>query len=95
MPVKGWLLTSGALSLRRAALAGLGPALMADWLIGEDLAASQLVDLFLDYHVAATNFETGAWRFCPSRAHMPKKVRATIDFLRGHPVHAEKPAVIA
>jgi DNA-binding transcriptional LysR family regulator len=88
VPVKGWLLTSGALSLRSATLSGLGPALLADWLIGEDLAQGRLVDLFPDYDVAATDFETGAWLLYPSRAHLPKKLRATIDFLRIHLVQA-------
>jgi DNA-binding transcriptional LysR family regulator len=82
VPVSGALLFSNALALREAALAGLGPALLADWLIGQDLATGDLLDLFPDHEAAATSFETGAWLLYPSRQHMPARVRATIDFLR-------------
>nr|MBX2854631.1 LysR family transcriptional regulator [Paracoccaceae bacterium] len=42
--VDGKLLISNALALREAAVQGLGPALLAEWLIAEDLAAGRLVD---------------------------------------------------
>lgn len=80
--VDGDVAISSALSLRTAVLQGAGPALLADWLIAEDLASGRLVDLFPDHAVAATEFETAAWLVYPSRAHLPRKVRAAIDFLR-------------
>jgi DNA-binding transcriptional LysR family regulator len=80
--VKGWFLTSGALALRQAALEGWGPALMANWLIDEDLAAGRLVDLCPGYEAAATSFDTSAWLLYASRSYIPRKVRTTIDFLR-------------
>lgn len=83
VPVAGSLLFSNALALREAALAGLGPALLADWLIGEALAAGTLVDCFPGHEAAATTFDTGAWLLYPTRRHMPARIRATIDFLRG------------
>lgn len=82
VPVTGRLLISNALALRQAALDGLGPALLADWLVGRHLAEGRLVDLFPDYECAATNFDTGAWALYPSRSYLPQKVRVTIDFLR-------------
>lgn len=82
VPVDGDLIISNALALRDCALAGLGPALLADWLIDKDLAEGTLVDCFPDHHVAATSFDTAAWLLYPSRAFLPNKVRATIDFLR-------------
>jgi DNA-binding transcriptional LysR family regulator len=82
VPVSGLLLFSNALALRDAALAGLGPALLADWLIGDDIASGALVDLLPDHEVAATSFETGAWLLYPSRQHLPARVRTTIDFFR-------------
>jgi DNA-binding transcriptional LysR family regulator len=42
VPVRGWLVMSTALALRRAALDGLGPALLADWLIDADIAHRRL-----------------------------------------------------
>lgn len=82
VPVKGKTIIANALSLRRAAVEGLGPALLADWLIGEDLATGRLVDLFPGYMCTATEFDTGAWALYPSRSYLPRKVRVMIDFLR-------------
>ena len=83
VPVSGPLLMSNVLALRAAACAGLGPALLADWLVAEDLAAGRLVDLFPGHAVAASGFETAAWLLYPSRAYLPRKVRVVIDYLRG------------
>ncbi len=80
--VGGKILSSNPLTLRDAALAGLGPTLLPNWLIDEAIARGQLVDLFPAYHVAATTFDTAAWLLYPSRSFLPHKVRVTIDFLR-------------
>jgi DNA-binding transcriptional LysR family regulator len=82
VPVTGHTIIANALSLRRAALDGLGPVLLADWLVGRDLAEGRLVDLFPDHDATATDFDTGAWALYPSRSFLPRKVRAMIDFLR-------------
>lgn len=82
VPVNGELVSSSVLALQRAAIDGLGPTLLADWLIGEDLDAGRLVDLFPEYDVTATNFETAAWLLYASRDHLPRKVRLTLDFFR-------------
>ncbi len=82
--VGGDVLISNALALRECARAGLGPALLANWLIDDDLASGQLVDLFPDYSVTATDFETAAWILYPSRTFLPRKVQVTIDFLKQH-----------
>ena len=83
VPVHGELIASNALALRDLALAGLGPSLLADWLIGRDLANGALIDLFPDHDVTATTFDTAAWILYPSRKYLPRKVRVGIDFLRG------------
>lgn len=85
--ISGDIMISSANALRRAALAGLGPALLADWLIGEDLRAGTLVDLFPDYQVTATNFETAAWLLYPSRRYVSAATRAVIDVLRAQFKH--------
>ncbi|MEM1047010.1 MAG: LysR family transcriptional regulator [Pseudomonadota bacterium] len=82
VPVAGDVLVSSALSLRSAVLQGLGPALIADWLVGDDLATGRLIDLFPDHAATATDFETAAWALYPSRAYLPIKTRVAIDFLR-------------
>ncbi|SFS15276.1 LysR family transcriptional regulator [Yoonia litorea] len=80
--VSGNLIIVNALSLRRAALDGLGPALLADWLVKGDIADRTLVDVFPDHDCTATEFDTAAWILYPSRSFLPRKVRVTIDFLR-------------
>lgn len=80
--VDGDLVVSNALALREAAIQGLGPALLADWLTKEPLAQGDLVAPLARYAVTATEFETAAWLIYPSRSHLPAKVRAMIDFLR-------------
>lgn len=80
--VSGHILISNPLALREAARNGLGPALLADWLVAGDLASGRLVRLFDGYDVTATTFDTSAWLLYPSRSHLPLKVRAVIDALR-------------
>lgn len=80
--VDGPLLLSSALAIREAALAGLGPALLADWMIARDLAEGRLVECLPAWRATATSFDTGAWAIYPSRVFLPAKVRVMIDFLR-------------
>jgi DNA-binding transcriptional LysR family regulator len=84
VPVNGAVTISNALALHRAALDGLGPVLLADWLVRQDMQRGRLVDLFPKYEVTATDFETAAWVLYPSRAYVPRKVRAFIDVLKSH-----------
>ncbi|MCX2724951.1 LysR family transcriptional regulator [Roseibium salinum] len=80
--VSGKTVISNALALREAARLGMGPALLADWLIAKDLEDGRLVDLFPDFDCAAADFDTAAWILYPSRAYLPQKVRVMIDFLK-------------
>lgn len=80
--VDGPLTLSSALALRDAAVAGQGVALLADWLVASSLCDGRLVDLFPDHEATATTFDTAAWLVYPSRAYLPAKVRAMIDFLK-------------
>jgi DNA-binding transcriptional LysR family regulator len=82
VPISGDVTLAPAGSLLTAALAGLGPALLPDWLVDDAIAAGTLVDIFPAYRAAATTFETAAWLVYPSRAYLPNKVRAMADFLR-------------
>lgn len=81
-PVAGDIVLSPAGAIRDAALAGLGPALLPDWLIGDDLAGGRLTACIPGWEVTATTFDTAAWLVYPSRSYVPGKVRAMIDFLR-------------
>ncbi|MCV0396047.1 MAG: LysR family transcriptional regulator [Rhizobiaceae bacterium] len=80
--VDGDLVLSPAGAIRDAALARLGPALLPDWLIGDDLRHGVLRSCIKGWDVTATTFDTAAWLIYPSRAYLPAKVRAMIEFLR-------------
>jgi len=80
--VKGWLVLSNFQALHQAALDGLGPALLADWLAGSDLEAGRLVDLFPRHEVSATGFDSAVWLVYPSRTQLPWRVRAVVEFLK-------------
>lgn len=73
VPVRGGLVMSGALALHALALAGMGPVLLADWLVDDDIAAGRLVDLFPDFQAAATDFDTAVWLLYPSRSFLPQR----------------------
>jgi DNA-binding transcriptional LysR family regulator len=80
--VRGWLVMSTALALHRAALDGLGPALLADWLVDPDIEAGRLVDLFPKHEATATHFDSAVWLLYASREHVPRRVRAFVDFIK-------------
>ncbi|MEM1377552.1 MAG: LysR family transcriptional regulator [Pseudomonadota bacterium] len=82
IPVKGNFLFSNADSVVDAMLASHGPALLADVLIEKHVREGSCHDLFPDYEVTATTFETAAWIVYPSRKYLPQKTRAMIDFLK-------------
>lgn len=82
VPIDGEVMSSSALALRACALADMGPTLLADWLIDDDIAQGRLVDPFPSYYAAATDFQTAAWLLYPSRAYLPNKVRVMMDFLK-------------
>lgn len=79
------LTISNALAIRRAALDGMGVALLADWTVRRDVEAGRLIDLLPDYEGAATDFEAAAWIVYPSRAYVPMRLRVFIDHLRKTP----------
>jgi DNA-binding transcriptional LysR family regulator len=80
---KAGLTISNALAVRKAALEGLGLALLADWTIDKDLKAGHLIDLFPEYEISASDFDSAAWIAYPSRAYVPARLRVFIDHLKG------------
>jgi DNA-binding transcriptional LysR family regulator len=80
--IKSNVAISGALALREAALRGMGPVLLADWLVGEDIAKGRLIPLLKNYQVTAEDFDTAVWLLYPSRHFLPNKTRVMIDFLK-------------
>lgn len=83
-PVSGDVHATNPLTLRECALRGMGPALLADWIVENELRSGALVDLFPDYQVGMSGFDAAAWLIYPSRSHLPNKVRVMIDYLKAH-----------
>jgi len=82
VPIQYDVSISSALALREAALNGMGPVLLADWLVDEDIAQGRLIPLLTDYTVTAEDFDTAVWLLYPSRNFLPNKTRVMIDFLK-------------
>ncbi|WP_300295154.1 LysR family transcriptional regulator [Ferrovibrio sp.] len=82
VPVAGNAMLSSASSIHRCAMAGMGVALLPDWLVAADIAAGRLTDLFPRLDVTATDFDTAVWAVYPSRAYMPQKTRVFIDYVK-------------
>ncbi len=87
--VHGDIFISNALALRDITVAGLGPALLVDWLVRDHLASKELVDLFPQYRVTPTQFHSGVWLVYPSRSFLAQKVRVAFDFFRQHLGHGQ------
>jgi DNA-binding transcriptional LysR family regulator len=81
VPVQGDVTISPAGAILDAANAGLGVALLPNYLTDPEIAAGRLTRCLATWEVTATSFDTGAWLVYPSRSFLPLKTRAMIDFL--------------
>ena len=63
------LAISNALAIRRAALEGLGIALLANWTINDDIEQGRLIDLFPEHQGSATDFDAAVDGLCQSPVH--------------------------
>lgn len=75
--VAGSFSSNSALALRKAAIAGLGAALLPRYVIADDIASGNLVPLFPRYRVAARPLLA----VYPRGPEVPHKVRVFLDFL--------------
>jgi DNA-binding transcriptional LysR family regulator len=92
IPISGRTVISSGIALQQCAIAGMGLALLPNWLIDADLQAGNLVNVFPHHAVTATDFSTAAWFVYPSRAYVPLKVRLFIEFLRDSLSYQSLPA---
>jgi DNA-binding transcriptional LysR family regulator len=75
--VAGTFSSNSALALRKAAIAGLGVALLPRYVVADDIAAGSLVTLFPRHRVAARPL----FAVYPRAPETPLKVRAFVAFL--------------
>ncbi|MFO2465095.1 LysR family transcriptional regulator [Pseudomonas sp. 15FMM2] len=78
-PGKTSLVADSAAILQAFALRGHGVAILPQWLVQEDLEAGRLVRLLARYRFAPQ----GVYAMYPDTRHLPMKVRAFIDFMKG------------
>ena len=79
--IGGRLSANSADILREAVLGGQGIALLAEWLVGEDVRAGRLMRLFPDWQINPLNDDVRVYAaYLPNRRNS-RKVQAFIDFL--------------
>jgi DNA-binding transcriptional LysR family regulator len=79
--VSGRLVTDNGEVIRDALLNGFGIALKSTWDVAPYLRSGELVSV-LDSYPLAEN--VAIWAVCPSRAFVPPRALAFIEFLAGH-----------
>lgn len=82
--IRGKYLLTNSLAIKQCAIAGMGLALLPDWLIDHDLKSGTLVRLLAKYDVTATNFDSSVWLLYPSRAYIPVKTQVFMDYIFDH-----------
>lgn len=75
---------SNAVALAACVKSGIGLALLADWLVDDDLANGTLVSVLPEWSCrgAGTDSDPSLWIVTPSRSFVPAKTRTFADFLR-------------
>ena len=81
IPIHGNCLITNSQSIRQCALAGMGLALLPNWLIDDDLQSGALIRLFADFDVTASDYDSAVWLLYPSREYLALKTRVFIDHL--------------
>jgi len=79
--ISGRHLITQSAATKQCALAGMGLALLPDWLVKKEIEQGELVKLFDDYQVTATDYDAAIWILYPSREFLPAKVKLFSDFL--------------
>ena len=81
IPISGKCLVTNSRAIKQCALAGMGLALLPDWLAQDDIQSGLLVRLFDEYDVTATDYDGAIWFLYPSREYVPLKTRAFMSQL--------------
>ncbi|MCQ0987371.1 LysR family transcriptional regulator [Jiella marina] len=77
VPVSGQFSANSPVTVRAAALAGLGFALSPAFVVRDELKSGQLVTVLDEY----MSSEAGIYAVFPHRRHLPTRVRVFVDFL--------------
>ena len=78
-PGKTAIIADNSATLQAFALSGQGVAILPEWLVADDLKSATLLRLLPDHRFA----RQGVYALYPDTRHLPLKVRAFIDFMKG------------
>ena len=81
MRVSGTLQADNAEVVRIGAIAGLGVAMLPEWLIGPDLAEGRLQPLLVGYEASPIDFDNGIYAVTQRARYRSIKVSLFMDFL--------------
>ena len=79
--IQGKYLLTNSAAIKQCTIAGMGISLLPDWLVEMDIRSGNLVTLFNDYEVTATDYQSGIWLLYPSREYTPLKTQVFMDYL--------------
>jgi DNA-binding transcriptional LysR family regulator len=81
LKVGGSLHTNNSEVLRRAAVSGIGIAMLTNWISEADRRAGRLVEVLPDYRATINSFNNGIFAVFRQTRFVPRKVRVFVDFL--------------
>lgn len=81
--LRGPLQSRQELVLKQACVAGLGPAILPEWMAQSALQQKQLVDLLPDWTAQSRSFEMGLWAVWPE-ANLSPKGLAVLEALKSY-----------
>ncbi|MYN06149.1 LysR family transcriptional regulator [Pseudoduganella aquatica] len=84
LPVRGTLTINNSEMLRRAALDGVGIAMLPDWLVRGDLAAGTLQPLLGGYQANPGEMEIGLYAMYAANRRGSQAIKAFVDLLAEH-----------
>jgi len=84
LKVGGCFHTNNSEVLRRAALSGIGVALVTNWISHADRKSGGLLQVLSDYRVTINSFSNGIYAVYRQTRYVPKKVRVFVDYLARH-----------
>lgn len=86
IPLAAKLTVSNALALNECAKSGLGLALLADWVVDQEIARGDLAAVLPEWTVSGGGVDEhpALWVVTPSRAYTPEKARSFIQFFKNH-----------
>ena len=75
--------TSNAMAMKQCALDGMGIAMLATWMIKEELKRGQLIDCFPKHTVTAAHEPASSWVLYQEMNYLPNKCKVFLDHLLG------------